>query len=97
MMISPEAYIDHLKDAEYLELIEERDGLIRFIKDYEEMDIAGDRSGDEWNINPQPYVRYQVYLEYLSELCALMKEKYNQKYVWGERKLQKDALREKSE
>ena len=91
MMISPASYIEHLQDAGYLELIEERDRLLRFIKEYEEKDIAGDRSGDEWRVHPQPDVRYQVYLEYLSELCSLMQEKYNHDYVWGDRTLHDDA------
>ena len=34
MMISPASYIEHLQDAGYLELIEERDRLLRFIKEY---------------------------------------------------------------
>ena len=91
MMISPASYIDKFEDAEYLQLIEERDRLLAFIKDYEEKDIAGDRSGEEWSIHPQPDVRYQMYLEYLGELCNLMKEKYNTDYVWGDRQLSEDA------
>lgn len=51
MMISPEAYIDSFRDAEYLDLIMERDRLMRFVKEYEEKDIAGDRSGKEWDIH----------------------------------------------
>ena len=43
MMISPEAYIEHFEDAEYLDLIKERDRLMQFITQYEEKDIAGDR------------------------------------------------------
>ena len=58
---------------------------------YETKDIAGDPSGEEWNIHPQPNVRYQMYLEYLSELCSFMKEKYNREYVWGDRKLSDDV------
>lgn len=95
MMISPEAYIDRFKGAEYLDLITERDRLIRFIKEYEEKDIAGDRSGKEWDIHPQPDVRYQDYLEYLSRLCVLMSEKYNEDYVWGDRTLHDDAKEKK--
>ena len=91
MMISPASYIEHLQDAGYLELIEERDRLLRFIKEYEGRDIAGYRSGDGWSVHPQPDVRYQVYLEYLSELCSLMQEKYNHDYVWGGRTLHDDA------
>ena len=33
MMISPEAYIDELKNAEYLQLIEERDRLVTYIRE----------------------------------------------------------------
>ena len=93
MMISPLSYIEQFENAEYLELIKERDSLLAFIKDYETKDIAGDRSGEEWRIHPQPDVRYQVYLAYLSELCSLMREKYNADYVWGDRKLKDDAAR----
>ena len=90
MMISPEAYIDELKNAEYLQLIEERNRLVTYIREYEEKDIKGDRSGEEWSISPGPDVRYQVYLQYLSKLCGFMYEKYNQEYVWGDRKLSDD-------
>lgn len=89
-MISPHSYIEQLKNAEYLELIQERDNLLTFIKDYEAKEIAGDRSGEEWEVIPQPDVRYQIYLEYLSELCRYMKKKYNTDYVWGDRKLKDD-------
>ena len=51
MIISPEAYIDRFKGTEYLDLITERDRLMRFIKEDEEKDIAGDRSGKEWDIH----------------------------------------------
>lgn len=95
MMISPEMYIEQLKDAEYLELIEERNDLIEFIKDYEKKETVGDRSGDDWLVNPSPDVRYQMYLEYLGELCKLMQEKYNTEYVWGDRRLQDDAKNRK--
>lgn len=91
MMISPSSYIDRFKDVEYLDLIKERNHLMKFIIEYEEKDIAGDRSGEEWGIHPQPDVRYQIYLEYLGELCALMSERYNQDYVWGDRTLREDA------
>ena len=91
MMISPSSYIDRFKDVEYLDLIKEHNHLMKFIIEYEEKDIAGDRSGEEWGIHPQPDVRYQIYLEYLGELCALMSERYNQDYVWGDRTLREDA------
>ena len=87
MMISPQGYVARLKDATYEEMIKERDSLIRYIRKYEKLEKAGDRTGEDWMIHPQPDVRYQMYLEYLSELCKVMKEKYNQEYVWGDKKL----------
>lgn len=87
MMISPEMYVEQFSDASYYEMIKERDNLIRYIRKYEKLEKAGDRSGEEWMIDPQPDVRYQMYLEYLSKLCACMKEKYNKEYVWGDKKL----------
>ena len=54
MMISPTAYIERFKNIEYLDLIKERDKLLVFIRDYEAKDMVGDRSGEEWEINPTP-------------------------------------------
>lgn len=75
MMISPEGYISQFENATYEEMIKERDRLIRYIRKYEKLEKAGDRTGVDWMIRPSPDVQYQMYLEYLSELCALMKEK----------------------
>lgn len=83
-MISPEAYVIGLKDADYETLIEERSDLIDLIQGFEEKEKAGDRSGGEWGIMPSPDVQYQVNLQYLSELCKFMAEKYNKEFVWGE-------------
>lgn len=91
MMISPDYYIEQLKDADYLQLIEERNGLVEAIKDFEEKELAGDRSGDEWMIMPSPEVVYQMNLEYLGRLCEFMKEKYNQEYVWENKRLKEDS------
>ena len=93
MMISPKAYIEQLKEADYQKLIEERDELIHSIREFEKKEMAGDRTGEEWNLHPQPDVRYQMYLVYLGELCLLMKERYNDEYVWGDRSLKDDASR----
>lgn len=91
MMISPVAYLEQLKDASYLELIRERDQLIEYIWEYEKAEMAGDRSAPEWRYCPAPDVQYQMHLEYLSELCGFMKEKYNDEYVLGGRTLKQDG------
>lgn len=87
MMISPETYIESMKGKNYPELIKERDRLVRYVRGFEKKERAGDRSGADWGICPSPAVRYQVYLDYLSRLCTLMAERYNQDYVWGDRQL----------
>ena len=95
MMISPEMFREGLKDKSYMELIRERDRLIRFIRKFEKDEMAGDRSDPGWRICPAPDVQYQMYLEYLANLCRMMQEKYNEEYVWGERTLKQDAEEKK--
>lgn len=87
MMIGPKSFIEQYKDKSYEELIDARDNLIREIQHFEKLEKEGDHSGEEWMIHPQPDVRYQVNLEYLSALCSYMSEKYNEECVWGDKKL----------
>ncbi len=87
MMTSPSSFIEELKDADFFELVCQRDQLLRNIKRFEKKEMAGDRSGKEWKIKPGPDVMYQVNLEYLSALCNMMKGKYNLEYVWGNKTL----------
>ena len=87
MMVSPDSYISNFADSDYNELMEERDRLMDRIKGFEEKEKKGDRSGDEWHMNPNPEVYYQFYLKYLSKLCLLMQERYNTDYVWGDKRL----------
>lgn len=89
-MISPVSYIARFENADYSDLINERNRLIVYILDFEKKEIAGDRSGEDWQINPDPTVIYQCYLNYLAELCDLMKKKYNEEYVWGDKSLAAD-------
>lgn len=87
MMLNPEMYAEQFKNASYQEMIKERDSLMRHIRKYEKLEKAGDRSGEEWMIHPQPDVRYQTYMEYFAALLLLMKDKYNEDYVWGDKRL----------
>ena len=91
MMISPEMYISQIRDKPYPYLMDARNKLLRYICDFEEKEKAGIRDESEWNSSPFPDVRYQMDLEYLSGLCALMQERYNEEYVWGRRTLKQDA------
>ena len=84
MMISPQGYIDEVKDYPYDKLIKERNKLVNSIKRFEKSYFTGDKSGYEWHYCPSPDVVYQCELEYLSELCTFMQERFNEEYIWGE-------------
>ena len=81
MMISPEAYMEILKDKKYMELLPLRDELIEDIRQFE---ADPDHKGNGMKMQPSPEVRYQCNLDYLGKLCELISEKYNAEYVWGE-------------
>jgi hypothetical protein len=74
MMISPETYAHMLANKSYAELIKERDELIKSIRDFEKN--GADK--EAYMICPSPDVIYQVNLEYLAELCRLIREKYRE-------------------
>jgi len=78
MMISPNGFVEELKDKPYKELLKERDKLIRQIRAFEKDKVPE----SEYSICPSPEVVYQMNLQYLGELCNLIAEKYNKEYVW---------------
>ena len=80
MMIDPKYYTLQFENADYHDLIKERDHLIKLLKRFEKKELAGDRSGEEWHFKEQPDVVYKFQLEYLIELCKLMNEKYENEY-----------------
>ena len=87
MMVSPESYIDEIKDKSYKELLKERDELLEEIKDFEEAkELENENMIEipEIIIDPSPEVVYQCNLEYLGELCKLISEKYNKEFIWRE-------------
>lgn len=75
MMISPETFIDNLKDKSYSELLEEREKLLNDIYSFEK---KPNKSNGIF-ISPSPEVRYQVNLQYLGKICELIAKKYNEK------------------
>lgn len=78
MMISPQSYINDLKGKSYNRLIRERNSLMSYIRKYEKYLKTGKMSkGLDFNMEPQPEVIYQMYLEYLAELCPLIVSIYN--------------------
>ena len=76
MMISPDMYMKSHENDSFEQLIEERDSLVEYVKELEEIVFAGDKSDPAWNILPGPDVQYQMQLEYLSKICMLMCEKF---------------------
>lgn len=74
MMVSPEIYINDLKDESYEKLIKERDKLVRDIKKYE------NRSDDviEPCTNPSREIMYTYHHIYLAKVCELLFEKLNE-------------------
>ena len=74
MMISPEGFIEEYKDNSYEELLLVRDDLISSMKDFE----APDKKGDQPLICPSPDVVYKCNLLYLSKLCKLIYQKYEE-------------------
>lgn len=83
MMMCPENYVSEYEDASFEELIAARDGLIEEIRSLEKLVFDRNKNDDTWNILPSPDVQYQVNLDYLSELCKLIRNKYNSEIVWG--------------
>lgn len=83
MMISPDGYIEELEDKSYINLLKERDLLIREICRFEK---DKDCNGEEWMMCPSPNVIYQMNLQYLGRLCELISKVYNRDYVWGDMK-----------
>lgn len=69
MMMSPNMYIKELENKSYKELLKVRDELINEIKDFENNKV-------ESSFKPSPETMYKVHLQYLSELCLLISNKF---------------------
>jgi len=74
MMISPESYIESVKNKSYDDLLKERDSLIKEILNFEKDEYQTDF---EYVSCPSPDVIYQVNLQYLGKLCELISDVYN--------------------
>ena len=72
MMMSPEGYINSLEGKSYEELLNERERLLKNIRDFEN----GGANTTTIIIDPSPDTRYQCNLLYLSKLCELIAEKF---------------------
>lgn len=95
MMEDPGFYLAGFEKASYNEMIAERNRLMLYLLKFEKAEKEGDRSSGEWVICPSPDVRYQIYMEYLSGLLLMMRNKYNEEYVWGDKKLSDPIVKRK--
>lgn len=84
MMMSPGTYGEEHKDDTCQQLIEERDKLIQEIRRLEKIVFDPEREDESWMVKPGPDVEYQMYLEYLAELCKRLGEKYNRDFEWDD-------------
>ena len=82
-MMSPDAFIQCVKNESYTNLMQRRENLLMAIHQFERDIMRGDRGDPSRSCHPSPDVRYRMNLEYLSRLCSLMHEKYHQEYVWS--------------
>lgn len=80
MMISPEGYMEELREKSYRDLLSIREELLDEIRAFESRSYDPELD----MIKPSPEVIYQMNLEYLGKLCELISEKYNKEYVQGE-------------
>ena len=80
MMMSPEMFADEYRNDSIEEIIEIRNDLINDVKDLEKIVFDKERNTESWELCPDPDVQYQVNLEYLSQICILLSEKYNEEY-----------------
>lgn len=81
MMMSPEMYAEEHRDDSFEELIETRNDLVDELRTLEKMVFDKEQKGNSWDICPGPDVQYQMTLEYLSQICILLSEKYNGEFV----------------
>lgn len=80
MMISPYSYREEQAKKTYKELLKERKELLKKIIEFEN-NLDEPDGNDVEIISPSPEVVYQCNLQYLSELCDLIAEKYNHEYI----------------
>lgn len=84
MMISSEMYAEDHKTDTFEELIEIRDNLVDELKTLEKIIFDKEQKDKEWDICPGPDVQYQMTLEYLSKLCIVLHEKYNNEVIYAD-------------
>ena len=91
IVISSDAFIQQWKSKSYLELMEEREGLLCSIHQFEADQLTGNQKNSSGNVRPCPETRYRLMLGALSRLCIFMEDKYHREYADGRKALKEDA------
>lgn len=73
MMISPESFVESIKDLPFDKLIIKRDKLYREIRSFEKQK---DKETEALVLDPSTEVVYQMNLEYLGKLFEFMSVRY---------------------
>ena len=81
MMISPENYKQFHEDESFEALIQERRKLVDELEQLESIVFEKEHNDDAWHFCPGPDVKYQMTLSYLTQLCELIRKKYNAEIV----------------
>lgn len=74
MMIAPETYAEQFKNCTLKQCIQERDELLKELREFE-LHPVYDRDA---RMMPTPMTQYKVKVDYLNELCNLIREKVEQ-------------------
>ena len=92
-MISSEIFVQQWENKSYLELMEEREDLLRSMHSFEMDQMTGNQhpGTKQQNGRPCPETRYRLILSVLSRLCLFMEEKYHREDAEGRRALREDA------
>lgn len=81
MMLMPKYDLEELKKKPYDSFIKERKSLERKISHLEKIIFDEPHEGSAWDICPSPDVKYQAYLEQLTELSKYMCNRFNREFV----------------
>ena len=82
MMISPYSYKEEHKNLSLIELIDERNELIKSLNNYENNHIKNENSNNLKEImSPSPATRYHCDNEYLKEITDLILEKQREEQI----------------
>ena len=90
-MISSDAFVRQWQKKSYTELMEEREGLLFNIHQFEVDQMTGKQEKSSGYVGSCPETRYRLMLGVLSRLYLFMEDKYHREYAEGRKALKEDA------